>query len=84
MLAENVKPFFLPSCTLSTPASKNICLQLWCQIKCYQKHGSFKMVEVCERQFNVSPPVCDVITLIYVEQHFGILYIKQRVCVFWN
>lgn len=82
MLAENVKPFFLPFCTVSIPTSKNIWMQLRCQIKCYQKHGSFKIVEVCERLFNLLPALCDTITLIYVEQPFGFLYIKQRVCVF--
>lgn len=48
MLAENVKPFFLLFCTVSIPTSKTIWMQLQHQIQCYQKHGSFKNVEVCE------------------------------------
>ena len=83
MLAENVKPFFLPLCTVNI-TSKNIWIQLRCQIKYYQKHGGFKTAEICERLFNLLPAVCDIIPLIYVEQPFGIVYIKQRVCVFWN
>lgn len=31
--------------------------------------------------FNLLPAVCDIITLIYVEQAFGILYIKQSLCI---
>lgn len=36
----------------------------------------FAIVEVCERLFNLLPVICDTITLIYVEQPFGILYIR--------
>lgn len=50
-----------------------------CQIKCYQKHGRFKTVEICERLSNLLPATCDIVTLIYAEHPFGILYMRESV-----
>lgn len=91
MLAENVKPFFFfflfffpsPFCTVSIPTSKTYGCNYGTKLNAI-KSTVAKIVEVFERLFNLLPVICDIITLIYVEQPVGILYIKQRVCVFWN
>lgn len=75
--------FFLLFGTVCIPTSKSIWMKLQSQMKCYQKHGSFKAVVLCGRLFNLSPAVCDIITLIYVWVAFWD-FIYQRDCVFWN
>lgn len=84
MLTENLNPFFFFPC-LSQCVSPQVKVyeKLQSQIKWYQKHGSFKTVDLCGRLFNLSPAVCDIITLIYVWAAFWD-FIYQRDCVFWN
>lgn len=67
MLTENLNPFFsLLFGIVCVSTSKNLWMQLQSQIRQYQKHGSFKIVDLCGRLFNLSPAVYDIITLIYV------------------
>lgn len=83
MLTENLNPFLLLFGTVCIPTSKSTWMQLQSQIKWYQKRSSFKIVDLCGRLFNLSPAICDTITLIYVWAAFWD-FIYQRNCVFWN
>lgn len=86
MLTENLNPFFFSFLLFDTgyiPTCKSIWMQLQSQIKWYQKHGSFKILDLCRRLFNLSPAVCDNNNNnidICLSSPLG-FYISERLCI---